>query len=217
MAEILRFRIGDDLLRPPGNARRFLKTSLADRPPRLYVRVGRGVWRRMGSRAAVMERFDRWDRGNVFRVGIKFGGKIKVLQVVRRERVQFLRLANCSPDTEIAWSLVKHQFPGVAFGGGYVYKETSPGEWSDHAWGTAVDPSAYAENDRVTDWVARMTRNGCLDFDYALGSRDDGVVIVFGGSGNVYPSGASRSHLWHVHLSIVNHDGRKPPRTGGVW
>lgn len=218
MAEtIQRFRTtGSDLLRQRASARRVLAASLTDKPPRMFVKIGDGVWREAGGKVAVMDRFDGWQAGATFKVGLKKDGKIRVIETVGRENVKLLSLSNCSPGTELVWSLIKHRFPGVVFGGGYVYKETSPGVWSDHAWGTAVDATTYAQNDEVTDWVARMARAGAMNFDYALGSRDGRVVIVYH-DGDIALSQASSSHEWHNHISVVDHDGRKPPRTGGVW
>jgi hypothetical protein len=212
---------GPDLLRRKGNARgqlRKLVADLVDRP--LFVKVGKSPWRKAGTVRQVMSKFDRRYSNadaSTFKVGVKVAGVIVPKALVRREKVKVLLLANTSPDTIVAWSLMRHQFGRrVKFGGAYVYKETSPGYWSDHAWGTAVDGSAYAYNGKLTDWVARMARENQLDFDYALGSRR-GRVVQVSGSGEISKSGASKSHLWHVHCSARDHDGRKPPRPGGVW
>jgi hypothetical protein len=213
---IARFRVegagsGWDLLRKRDQARRMLGAALVDRAPRLEVKVGDNPWRELGSRAEVMERFDGWQADGVFKVALRRGDERALLAAVHRENVRLLDGGGTNPGTDLNWSLMKHAFPWIDFGGGYVYKQTSPGVWSDHAHRDAVDGTTHQEplNSRVTDWVARMARAGAMDFDYALGSRGGNVVIVYS-DGDMAPSGASSSHKWHVHISTVDHDGRHP-------
>ena len=207
---------GPDLLRPRALARRKLAGMLVDKPPRMFTKIGEQDWREAGGRAAVMEVWDKF-KGREFKVGLKKGRQIEVIAATLAVDVRNMDIPNCSPGTSLAWSLVRTQFPDVIFAGGYVWKETSPGEWSDHAWGTAFDATQKppkVTNDKVTDWIARMAAAGCLSFDYALGSRR-GQVVQVDPDGDVFPSRADKGHLWHVHMSVTDHDGRKPPRTGG--
>lgn len=151
---------------------------------------------------------------------VKLNGERVKRAVVRREKVVLKDLYNCSSDTILAHSLVEHQFPGIKFAGGYVYPDYQPGGWSDHAWGTAIDETANTSigqtNDDVFNWVARMGQSGDLKYDYALGSRKGSVVQATSYSNyEVVPSGADSSHLWHVHISVVNHHGAAPPGPGG--
>lgn len=223
MSILKRFRVGgSDLLAPPDYARRKVANRLTDKPPRLEVKVNAWPWRETGGKFKVMQRLDEWmnsGRGT-FRVALRNGKERQVLIVLNMETVPRLSLANASPATIELHSLVQARFPGIRFAGAYVWKETSPGSWSDHAWGTAVDETENRPegitNDEVTDWAARMARAGFMRFDYALGSRGGDVVQV-DSDGDIFPSGASTSHLWHVHFSVTDHDGRKPPRTGGVF
>lgn len=209
---------GPDLLRSRANAGVKLGSAIHDKSG-LYVKLGAlKPWRRVGSPAKVLELFDKTDVRD-FTVGAPRDGKTKAIYQVRRERVPYKVLSNCSPATSRAWSLTSFAFPNSRFAGGYVWKQVSgSASWSDHAWGTAFDITSGANNDAVTDWLARMAKEGLIDFDYALGSRDNETKVVqVSGGGSVSPSSASDSHLWHVHVSVVDHDGRKPPRQGGVW
>lgn len=209
---------GPDLLMTRPDARRKLRDKIREKSGPFFYKIGNRDFIKVETRAEVLDAFDSWRSEEYFKVAS--GTKDSVVMTVRRYRVPFLELANCSPETSVVHSLIQFRFPGIKFAGGYVWKETSPGVWSDHAWGTAVDetenPSAGVLNDDVTDWVARMRRAGFMQFDYALGSRRGDVVIVRS-DGSISPSSASDSHLWHVHVSVVDHDGRKPPREGGVW
>ena len=140
---------------------------------------------------------------------------------VRYAPVKLLAMADCSPATILLHSLVHEQFPTIKFAGGYVYKKIEGTEsWSDHAYGTAFDETEnppQVKNDDVLDWLARMGRANCTAFGYALGSRDGKIVEVYSPDYDIEPSGAASSHLWHVHVSVVNHHGVKPPHEGGVF
>ena len=209
---------GPDLLRTKTNAGARLAEAIGDRR-NLYVKLGRlKPWKRIGSKARVLEMFTRWD-GRDFIVGQVHDNKPLAFYQVRRERILFKALSNCSPKTSLNWSLASFTFPNARFGGGYVWKQVSgSSSWSDHAWGTAFDISGYEQNDDITSWFSRMAQEGQMDFDYVLGSRDNETKVVQVNSrGEVSRSSASDSHLWHNHQSVVDHDGRKPPREGGVW
>jgi hypothetical protein len=173
----------------------------------------------------LLEALSTWHKSNstLLRVGV--GTKNEVPEsprvYLRREVIRIRPLDDCSPETVLAHSLIAHAWyeRGVVFAGGYVWKQVAGSDdWSDHAWGTAIDESCSrapaGTNDALTDWIARMAAAGLLEFDYALGSRDGSVVYV-AGDGSIRPSGADRSHLWHVHVSVIDHGGAKPSRQGG--
>lgn len=210
---------GPDLMMKRKVVRSRVRDKVRSASPPFFYRIGDRDWVEVDSVAGLLDAFDEWHAPNsLFKVAS--GERSNVLFAVKPHVVPYLALDNCSPDTSVVHSLIQYRFPGIKFSGGYVWKQTSPGIWSDHAWGTAVDetenPRAGVFNDKVTDWVARMRRMGYMDFDYALGSRN-GTVVIVRSDGTIEPSGASQSHLWHVHVSVVDHDGREPPRTGGVW
>jgi hypothetical protein len=216
---------GPDLLRTKDDARRQLSSILgpAEELNRVYVKVGDGKWRSVTGKGSALDRFDDWTgAGTTFMVSEKIDDRYEPRAVVQHESVRVIPLDNCSPNTSWVWSLIKHQFPQIEFGGGYVWKQVSGStSWSDHAWGTAVDavsdPEHGVRNDDVMDWVARMGAGRHMDYDYALGSRRGVVVKAVAPGFVIEPSTASTSHLWHVHVSETDHDGRRPPRTGGVW
>lgn len=212
---------GPDLLRTKPNAARTM-LDMVPRHRKIEVRYGALDWRPV-KRGDLLATFDGWKGANLFVVAVlgRVTGRRHVVSVVQHVEVPLLDLGpEESGSTKQAWSLFKAQYPAARFGGAYVYKETSPGYWSDHAWGTAVDVTENrpegVTNDAVTSWASRMAASGNLVFDYALGSMG-GRVVQVNANGGIVPSGAADSHLWHVHVSVIDHDGRKPPRTGGVW
>lgn len=219
---------GPDLLRPEANARQMLSAALGNKLlDGWYVRKNRNVvkgkWNGPLRRFEVMELFDSWGTQTVeFIVGREKPGKgPEALYVVRREVVKIDSISNCSPGTSLVHSLIHKQFPRIKLSGAYVYKQISgSSSWSDHAWGTAIDETEsppQPTNDETLDWVSRMGQSGLMDYDYALGSRNGRVVQASAPDFRVVSSSASSSHLWHVHISIVDHNGAKPPRSGGVW
>jgi hypothetical protein len=216
---------GPDLLRPRDNARARLRALLGP-PAHLkepHYQIDDRDWTEVDDKAAMLEAFDAWKPeadGALFTAAEMRNGQRRVIGVVRLEQVEVVPLEHCSPETAEVHALLRHAFPGSVFSGGYVWKETSPEVWSDHAWGTAFDRTANppaATNEAMTDWLARMGRARCCAFGYLLGSRDGQVVQAGDPDYELEPSSASSSHLWHVHCSVVDHDGRKPPRQGGAW
>jgi len=226
-----RFRVsggGSDLLRPEANARRTLAGRLmVAQAVNLHTRHERldgtkTEWKPAVNRGEALDRFDRFAAAFAAdRVGDRFvvahekkdGSKV-VLAAVNGEDVKILALTGCSPATSQCWSLVKHQFPDVIFAGGLVSKQISgTTDWSDHAWGTAFDSTQGAKttNDEQFEWLVRMARAGCTDFDYLLGSRAGRVVESYAPDFDIESSGAASSHLWHIHASVVNHHGARPP------
>lgn len=215
---------GADLIRYRSNARKQLSAILGppDQVHRPAYAAELNIWIDCSSKAQVMDAFDAWKGGEVFKVALLRDGHYNLIAVVRKLVVPFLPLEHCSPGTSLVHSLIQERFPGVILSGAYFWKQIAGSDdWSDHAWGTAVDESQNLNkgitNDEVTDWVARMARSGNMEFDYALGSKNDRVVNCFAPEFNLEPSSASSSHLWHVHISVIDHDGRKPPRQGGVF
>lgn len=213
---------GADLLRRRPNARARIAALLLP-IGKAQVKVGDGQWSEVGTGAEALDAFDAWkSAGQLSIARTNDDGSRKVLVNVRRVDVPLIPTDNCSPATVLVRSLIEARFPAIRFAGGYVWKQVSGSSaWSDHAWGTAIDESANPErgvtNDAVTSWVSRMGQSGNMTFDYALGSRGGRVMMVAAPDYDVEPSGASTSHLWHVHVSVVNHHGARPPRTGGVW
>lgn len=210
---------GPDLLRTRPNARRQVRSVLGDRKGGWFTRVdGRedGEWKGPMSKADAVAKFDAWKAPlGEFLFGQKDGRKIEAQAVCRVENVRELEVPNCSQGVSTNWSLAKHQFPDCVFAGGYVYKQIlGTNEWSDHAWGDAVDETPK-DNDALFDWNTRMARSGNMDYDYLLGSRKGKVVQSSAPDFDVEPSSAASSHLWHNHMSVIDHDGRKPPREGG--
>lgn len=215
---------GPDLLREHGNALARVRTMLGQGREGWTFRTENAAGVKTDeskklSKAAVVERLERWLKNPAGQeIIILHHGEPEV--VIRYAPVRKLAMVNCSPGTVLLHSLLHEQFPKIRFAGGYVYKLTSPGYWSDHAWGTADDETENPPepmNDETMDWLSRMGKARCLEFDYALGSRNGNVVQCGAPDYDIEPSGASDSHLWHNHISIVDHDGRKPPREGGVW
>ena len=207
---------GPDLLRTRENATKRVR-ALVGEPDKLKEPEVNGEAVR--GKGEVMDRFEEWrpkSKGDIFRVTEIRRGERAVSAIVRFEPVPIIDLRNCSPKTIENHSLLEYQFPGVVHSGGYLFRQISgSSEWSDHAWGTATDDSqsATTPNDRVTDWCARMARAGLMDFDHLYGSRDGKVVRVVAPDFDIEPSSAAASHLWHVHISYTDHDGRKPPQT----
>lgn len=220
---------GPDLLRPKDNARRALLGMLE---PGLKVEFATRFEKRDGSftdwdpvrnaqtdRRMVLSRFDTWAKGagrdDIFQVGAKQNGGYDPIAVVRFESVPLLAEGDLHRGAKELHALVQYQFPPAIFAGGFVCKQSAPGVWSDHAFHDAVDETqntgAGVTNDEVTDWLARMGRARCVDYDYALGSRDGKVVIVSAPDYELELSGASSSHLWHVHISDIDHNGARPP------
>ena len=208
---------GSDLLRTRENATKRLRALVGEpdklREPEVNGEPVRG-------KGEVMDAFAVWrpkEQGEAFKVSELRRGERVISAVARFEPVPIIDLKNCSPKTIENHSLLEYQFPGVVHSGGYLFRQISgSSEWSDHAWGTATDDTQnlpVTPNDLVTDWCARMARVGLMDFDHLYGSRDGKVVRVVAPDFDIEPSTAADSHLWHVHISYEDHDGRKPPKT----
>lgn len=215
---------GPDLLRTRSNARQRVKAIMADRHggwSLVQVREDntRKDQSKEMSKADALDAFGRWAQVPTPGLLLLHSGEPAV--VVMWEAVAEIPTASSSPDTVLTRSLIEHQFPRIRYAGGYVYRTVKDSaSWSDHAWGTAIDETENPPdptNDETLDWLSRMGKARCLDFDYALGSRDGEVVVAAAPDYDVEPSTAADSHLWHNHISIVDHDGRKPPKEGGAW
>lgn len=238
MSTVERFRVrkdnqtwadeGPDLLRVRKNARKQLVAVMADRHSDWYTRKVKddGTKTEWVGPISKFEALALFDGSSLAGIDLVFGyakpeNHPKPVVIVKRERVVIKKLDNCSPATSLAHSLVEHQFPHLSMSGAYSYRQVSgSSSWSDHAWGTAFDETEHppdTPNDKTLDWVARMGRSGCMNYDYALGSQNGHVVMVSAPDFDVVPSGAASTHLWHVHTSVVDHHGIRPPRTGGVW
>lgn len=218
---------GPDLLRKGDNALKEVRARLDGRNGHLYVRRGderdKGEWRGPLTKGDALDITKYWiahHREPLLSIGQKHEGddKVEVVVSARFENVERVPLAHCTKPTEELHSLVHHQFPKVIHSGGFYYREVdgAPGVWSDHAWGTAIDESQNlpkgVKNDEVFDWQARMAQSGNINPDYILGSNNGKVVQASAPDYRVRASKSSTTHLWHVHTSQVDHDGRKPPR-----
>lgn len=218
---------GPDLLRTRTNARRQVS---ADMGPlvhdgwcvrRIADDGSKTEWSSPMSKHDALVKFDNWKLlAFEFVLGREDAhGAVVGHIVVKHEEVRIIDTPDCGSETILGRSLIEHQFRGIKFVGGYVYKQIDgSSSWSDHAYGDAIDEAQnppYVHNDDVTGWCARMGAAGQMDFDYALGSRDGHVVEVVAPDFHITPSTASTSHLWHVHISFVNHHGVKPSHVGG--
>lgn len=226
---------GPDLLRPHRNAQRAVMALVGDAGMggQLFTRRsaadGLTEWAAAPNRATAMDRWRAWTRGasdgDTFQIGAKATprSRMRLLAVTRYDKVAKVDIAHCSPATVRIHSLVRHQFPKSIPSGGFLYRPVEGARqpdgsayWSDHAWGTALDESMNAKegvsNDEITSWVSRMGREGCIEYDYALGSIDGKVKSMSAPGYELKPSSAAISHTWHVHISVQDHDGRKPPR-----
>jgi hypothetical protein len=219
---------GPDLLRTKPNARGTLR-ALLGRPSSVgwYIRKHEGdtktAWHGPMNKSEVLEAFDAW-KGTLeeFIVGRKVAGEefAEGRFFVRYEDVPLRKLDNCSAATSNLHSLVHYQYPKVVHSGDYLFRQMSGSDWwSDHAWGTALDesPRDGMTNDQLFDWCVRMFRSGNASADYILGSLKGRVMEASAPDWSISPSDASNSHTWHNHISVVDHDGDKPPRQGGVF
>lgn len=173
-------------------------------------------WSKPMGKVLVLETFSKWDAadGSVFQVG---RGKSQV-RMRAAARTEIVRLADrdIDPGATLLSALIHHRFPGIDFTGGAVCKTISgyPYDWSDHSWRDAIDEGSAVDgvsNDAVFDWVVRMARANCTAFAYAIGSRNGSVVSASSPDFSIGVSRASSTHLWHVHVSIVDHGGARPP------
>jgi hypothetical protein len=177
-------------------------------------------WDELGSRRKALKWLDAAlegaHAGDRVQIGIQRWSDVEVRAVVRTTEVTITHLEGATPDTEIVNALYQSAFPKSLFAGAYVCKEIEgTSDYSDHAWGDAVDRTATdgAPNDAMTDWGARMAADKNMTVAYILGSRNGDVVQAdkrLVGNWRLRPSDASSSHLWHVHTSIRKHTGTPP-------
>jgi hypothetical protein len=218
---------GPDLLRKQADAEKALAKTVPVTARHVRVRQSKrggklGGWSQPMSRRQALRRSRGVElkSGQVFQVGKGKPGKVEVLGVMKCEAVRYMELTGAHPDAEITWSLIHHAHPNVVFAGGYLWKKVAGTDsWSDHAWGDAIDATprgAGVDNDGLYDWQLRMGKSGNLPVHgYILGSKRGKVKRANAPGFRSWPSGASDSHTWHNHDSIVDHRGARPPRTGG--
>lgn len=174
-------------------------------------------WSDEGRKFSVRLAFGDWNpiRESIFQVGRQKLSDIQVLVVVQHEKVALTTEGGIGGAAATFNSLTRHQFPGSQFSGGFVCKETSPGWTSDHAWKEAFDRTENKatgdDNDDIFSWQVRMVKNGCATADYILGSKSGKVVQAVTPGWDIESSSASDSHLWHTHVSVVDHDGANSP------
>lgn len=220
-------QLSPSLLRKPANAR---KTLAGMMDPGALVSFATRVeredgtfsdWRPAATRAEVMARFDRQiaeRHRDQFQVGRQRDGEYRVVAAVREEVVPVLRdgMEHCSEATIHLHSLVHYQFPKVVHSGDFMFRTISgtANEYSDHAWGTAIDesPRDGMPNDVLFVWLVRMFQTGNADADYVLGSINGVVKSASAPDWDIQNSSAAASHTWHNHVSVVDHDGARPPR-----
>jgi hypothetical protein len=212
---------GPDLLRTKDNARKALKNNLGDKTSGWHVRTEtpEGTWRDWDgpmSKADAIDRFDGWSpskEGQKIQFG--HGNDKDPIHAVRFEDVKHTELSGCNDGTETINDLVKHAFPQVKFGGGFVcktYNNDPNADWSDHAWGDAVDETENlpeVKNEEVGDWCMRMCSSGNMQADYILTSKN-GMAGGYYAPDWDWKPGADSSHEWHTHISRVDHDGKNP-------
>lgn len=208
---------GPDLLRTRENAYRAIRGQMGPaQVDNWFFRTeepkGFDDWSKPLSKSEVLNKVVNWTPnkdGLTFQFGRKDKDKIEPTIVVKFEVIKDLSIS-CNERAEVIHSLVHHQFPGCAFGGGFVCKQIEGSSaWSDHAWRDAVDESFYEANDRGTDWVRRMASSRNIECDYILGSRAGQVGMSSAPDFGWSPGGPS-SHEWHVHVSAVDHHGSNP-------
>lgn len=220
---------GPDLLRTKDNAKQQVRSLIGTNSTGWFTRAenrdGTWIeWQGPMSKADAIADFHRWtpskDRVK-FQLGRKNAqGNIEEKITSRFEEVEYLSLPCAGEGTEIFWSLFKHQFPGIRFAGAYVYKtynNNPDSDWSDHAWGDAIDgtenPGEGVRNDDTTDWAVRMSSSGNCKMAYILGSKGGEAAVASGPDWDLrVDTDVSDSHEWHVHASIVDHDGLQPRR-----
>jgi len=140
-------------------------------------------------------------------------GKVSALAEILVVNVPHVNLPGVHDGAELVADLARVQFkPNI---GGFVCKEYNgvPGSgWSDHAWGDAVDlvRGPGPKNDELTDWCARMAREGCFGpVEQFIGSKG-GRVYSYTAPTYAANLGGPSSHLMHVHCSYVQHFGANP-------
>lgn len=220
---------GPDLLRKRANARGTLRALLGrPSPTGWFVRKedaegNRTEWIGPMPKVEALEKFDAWEGARpIIQFGRVDDGEVRAKVVVKLEDVPLLPLPNCSPETRELHSLVHYQFPKVVHSGDYLYRQIKGSDWwSDHAYGTALDesPRDGMPNDDLFTWEVRMFRSGNADSPdgYVIGSIKGRVMEASWPDWSIEPSDAASSHTWHVHTSLRDHDGVKPPRQGGVF
>lgn len=213
---------GPDLLRPEDNAVTTLSGIMGNtgtkewRWRRTKADGSFTKWTQPMGKLVVLEAFKKWDAadGKVFQVG-KGKTQVRARAMARTEIVKLVD-RGIDPGATLLAALVHHRFPNIDFTGGAVCKIISGtwNDWSDHSWKDAIDEGSASDgvdNDAVFDWVVRMAVSNCTVFDYAIGSRNGMVMKAVAPDYTVERSTASTTHLWHVHVSIVDHGGARPP------
>jgi hypothetical protein len=161
--------------------------------------------------------------GQVLQIGR--GEPFKAIAIVRGRAVTVPDLASASPSAEVAHALVMYAFPDCRFAGCLVCKQENrkPGDpivpgldWSDHAYGDAVDHSPDEDgkpsNDELFDWTRRMLREDQLPGAFLIGSQNGVVVTTTRANGWKVEQRGTSSHKTHNHLSLRDHAGDTPPR-----
>ena len=207
---------GPDLLRSRENTLVAVRSRMHQRVENWYVRrEEQSGWEDWGpplSKRDALVKIGNWSP-NKSGLGFQFGRKDKRIKpdiTVQFEEVHYHDIS-CNDRVEVIWSLAKHQFGNAQMAGGFVCKEYNgvPGSgWSDHAWRDAVDVTPD-NNNQLTDWSRRMAQSRNMDFAYLLGSQN-GRVGLSSAPDYGWDWGGPESHEWHVHYSVVDHDGRNP-------
>ena len=226
---------GPDLLRTRKNARRALDGDLgADAGWFVRVTDRTGDWRPWTgphTKAAVLEAFGGWNPADKVQAqyGRKVEGKTEARGAVRCRVIEVRDYANSTPQTNTVIALCKTFNPSAAFGGAQVCKRVAGSStYSQHAYGKAYDHSAYARNDRDTDWALRMARlNRADDVVFpvwqVLGSKAGRAGNASGDtSTGVGPyewknGGVDDSHEWHVHISTIAKGSGLPACAGRTF
>jgi hypothetical protein len=221
---------GPDLLRTRANAVEHVREILSEgRTWSWRKRRANGQWseiREVGDEAAVTsflgDALPTLSDGQVLQIGDS--EPFKEVAIVRARSVPVPDLSSASPLSEIAHALVQYAFPDNRFSGSFVCKQEghSPGDpivpgvdWSDHAFGDAVDHSPDEDgkpsNDELFDWTRRMLREDQMPGAFLIGSQAGGVVTTTRANGWKVEQRGTDSHKTHNHLSLVDHAGDPRP------
>jgi hypothetical protein len=218
---------GPDLLRRRPNARSQVRALMAGttRGWRWRRRPAGseswGGWSEPGSKSDALDAFGRWGARDGSRFQLAADNKAPVI-TIWAHAVPLVTHPGLGGKAREWFSLVAFAHPGVLYAGALVCKRYNGSKdpavgCSDHAPpGVAADATEHppkVKNDRVTDWSVRMARTGNdpTNSGYVLGSRNGKTVSANAPDWEIEVDDAiSDSHLWHVHRSLVDHDGRCP-------
>lgn len=163
-------------------------------------------------RAHVLEALDGWAAAPAFdkqvaQVGIVgSGGKMNVTAKVKAQLITVKQYDGATDRAEQAWAMYDRAWPNTTYAGIYVCKPYS------HGHGDAIDVS-YGDTVRVFDWGLRMAKNGLLECEQIIGTKDGkNECEAWARSGYAIEAyHGNGSHLWHVHHGCGHATDASPP------